>query len=195
MARPKAGCRPRLCSRKVPTYYMFYGELGTYCHGQEPGREDIRPATNAREVSRECSAKARDANTRDPMVIKIGESLLHLLHSRTQTIRVLISPGPPTDLLHWGKPTKVAYGGSQGNGKYFRRMPIRLLSSRRQATITCCAINVLWRERAVFRLSLQGPDWTLGRTMIAIWSKRCRTRPPRSSTSRGRPTSRSCCLT
>jgi predicted GH43/DUF377 family glycosyl hydrolase len=61
-------------------------------------------------------------NTRDPMVIKIG-SLYYIYYTAYPDDHGFDFVRTSKDLLHWSEPTKVAYGGSQGDGKYSAECP------------------------------------------------------------------------
>jgi hypothetical protein len=63
-----------------------------------------------------------DSNTRDPMVIKIG-NLYHCYYTAYPNGQGADYVRTSKDMVHWSSAKKVAYGGSQGSGKYSAECP------------------------------------------------------------------------
>lgn len=103
------------------TYYMFYGDWEHIAMAKsQDGKTFARQLTPAGKSG--MFGEGADANTRDPMVIKIGR-LYYIYYTAYSGGRGYDFARTSADLRHWGTPTKVAYGGSPGNGKYSAECP------------------------------------------------------------------------
>jgi hypothetical protein len=102
-------------------YFMFYGD---WEHIAMAKSRDGK--TFARQLTAEGKSgmfgEGAGANTRDPMVIKIGK-LFYLYYTAYPNDHGFDFARTSKDLLHWSEPTKVAYGGSAGDGKYSAECP------------------------------------------------------------------------
>jgi beta-xylosidase len=95
-------------------YYMFFG---TWEHIA------VAESKDGKTFARQLTAGGKSglfgegpaSNTRDPEVIKIG-SLYYIYYTACLNRHGFDFARTSRDLLHWSKPTKVAYGGSQGSG-------------------------------------------------------------------------------
>ena len=97
-----------------PDYYMFYG---TWDHIAMAKSKDGK--TFARQLMPDGTSgifgEEAGSNTRDPVVIKIS-SLYYLYYTAYPNRHGADFVRTSKDLLHWSPPTKVAYGGSEGDG-------------------------------------------------------------------------------
>jgi hypothetical protein len=102
-------------------YYMFYG---TWEHIAMAESRDGK--TFARQLTAEGKSgmfgEGVGANTRDPMVIKIGK-LYYVYYTAYPNKHGFDFARTSKDLLHWSEPTKVAYGGSAGDTAYSAECP------------------------------------------------------------------------
>jgi hypothetical protein len=117
----EGGLQAPFVFKEGSTYYMFYGEWEHVAMAKSwDGKTFARQLSPAGESG--MFGEGPDANTRDPMVIKIG-GLYYIYYTAYPNGHGFDFARTSTDLLHWGKPTKVAYGGSQGDGKYSAECP------------------------------------------------------------------------
>jgi hypothetical protein len=102
-------------------YYMFYG---TWDHIAVAKSRDGK--TFARQLMSDGTSglfgEEVGSNTRDPMVIKIG-SLYHIYYTAYPNRHGADFSRTSKDLIHWGASTRVAYGGSGGDGPYSAECP------------------------------------------------------------------------
>jgi predicted GH43/DUF377 family glycosyl hydrolase len=107
---------------KVGTdYYMVYGTwdhiaLARSKDGKTFARQ-LMPDGNSGMFGEEAGS-----NTRDPDVIKVG-SLYYLYYTAGPNKKGADFVRTSKDLVHWSPPTKVAYGGSAGDGPWSAECP------------------------------------------------------------------------
>jgi hypothetical protein len=102
-------------------YYMFYG---TWDHIAMAKSKDGK--TFARQLMPDGTSgmfgEETGTNTRDPIVIKVG-SLYHIYYTAYPNRHGADYVRTSKDLIHWSAATKVAYGGSGGDGPYSAECP------------------------------------------------------------------------
>jgi hypothetical protein len=103
-------------------YIMFYG---TWTHIAIARSKDGK--TFARQLLPDGKSgmfsEGADANTRDPMVLKIGK-LYYVYYTAYPGDRGFVFARTSKDLVHWSDPAvKVAFGGSPGDAKYSSECP------------------------------------------------------------------------
>jgi hypothetical protein len=102
-------------------YYMFYGDwehisLATSVDGKTFARQLLPNGKSG------MFGEATGTNTRDPMVIKIGE-LYYCYYTAYPDRKGIDYVRTSKDKIHWSEPKAVAFGGSQGNGPYSAECP------------------------------------------------------------------------
>ena len=107
--------------KEASEYYMFYGD---WEHIAMAKSQDGK--TFARQLTAEGKSgmfgEGAGANTRDPMVIKIGK-LYYIYYTAYPNKHGFDFARTSKDLLQWSEPTKVAYGGSPGDTEYSAECP------------------------------------------------------------------------
>jgi len=117
----EGGLQAPFVIRVGPDYYMFYGDWEHIAMAKsQDGKTFARQLTPGGKS--EMFGEGPGNNTRDPMVIKIG-SLFYVYYTAYPEDHGYDFARTSTDLLHWSEPTKVAYGGSQGSGRYSAECP------------------------------------------------------------------------
>lgn len=103
-------------------YFMFYGiwthiAIAQSKDGKTFGRQLQQNGKSG------IFSEGVDANTRDPMVLKIG-NLYYIYYTAYLNDRGFVFARTSKDLLHWSDPAKkVAFGGSPGSGRYSSECP------------------------------------------------------------------------
>ena len=102
-------------------YHMFYGDwehiaLARSSDGKTFARQLMPDGKSG------MFGEGSGANTRDPMVIKIGD-LYYCYYTAYPNDRGADYARTSKDMIHWSEAHRVAYGGSQGNGKYSAECP------------------------------------------------------------------------
>jgi hypothetical protein len=102
-------------------YYLFYGDWEHICLAKsQDGKTFARQLTP--EGKSGMFGEGPDANTRDPMVIKVGP-LYYLYYTAYPNDHGCDFARTSKDLLHWSAAVRVAYGGAAGNGRYSSECP------------------------------------------------------------------------
>ncbi len=117
----EGGLQAPFVFKEGPEYYMFYGDwehisLAKSRDGKTFARQ-LMPDGKSGMFGEESGS-----NTRDPMVIKIGD-LYHCYYTAYPNNQGADYVRTSKDMIHWSSPQKVAYGGSQGNGKFSAECP------------------------------------------------------------------------
>jgi hypothetical protein len=102
-------------------YVMFYGDWEHIC---------LATSSNGKQFSRQLASDGRTAmftegkgnNTRDPMVIRIGDTS-YCYYTAYPNDHGAVYCRTSTDLRNWSESTKVAYGGSAGTNKWSSECP------------------------------------------------------------------------
>jgi hypothetical protein len=102
-------------------YYMFYGDWEHIALAKSSDGKTFARQLNSRGKSG-MFGEGPGYNTRDPMVIKIGRHY-NIYYTAMPNGRGYDFARTSENLLDWGEPTKVAYGGSQGNGPWSAECP------------------------------------------------------------------------
>jgi hypothetical protein len=117
----EGGLQAPFVMKEGAEYIMFYG---TWTHIAIARSKDGK--TFARQLQNGESGilgEGPGANTRDPMVLKIGD-LFYLYYTAYPNDRGFVFARTSKDLVHWSDPAKkVAFGGSSGSGKYSSECP------------------------------------------------------------------------
>lgn len=117
----EGGLQAPFVMKEGAEYIMFYG---TWTHIAIARSKDGK--TFARQLQNGESGilgEGPGANTRDPMVLKIGD-LFYLYYTAYPNDRGFVFARTSKDLAHWSDPAKkVAFGGSSGSGKYSSECP------------------------------------------------------------------------
>lgn len=117
----EGGLQAPFVLREGSDFYMFYG---TWDHIAVAKSRDGK--TFARQLMPDGTSSLfgedADSNTRDPMVIKVG-NLYHIYYTANPDRHGTSFVRTSKDLIHWGPPTKVAYGGSSGDGPFSAECP------------------------------------------------------------------------
>lgn len=107
--------------KRGQSYFMFYGD---WEHISMAVSKDGK--TFARQLMPDGKSglftEGIGANTRDPMVLKIGDRY-HLYYTAYPNNRGADYVRTSSDLIHWGSSKVVSYGGKMGNGKYSAECP------------------------------------------------------------------------
>ncbi len=102
-------------------YFMFYGGWEHICLAKSKDGK-----TFARQLMPDGKSgmfgEDVGSNTRDPMVLRIGK-LYYAYYTAYPNNRGADYARTSKDMIHWGPSRKVAYGGSQGDGKYSAECP------------------------------------------------------------------------
>ena len=126
------------------------------------------------------------ANTRDPQVIKIV-SLYYLYYTAFPNRQGADFVRTSKDLIHWSPPTKVPTEALKA-AALVRPSAHSSTFTRRQATTTCCAINITGRTESS-RSIVRRIRSTSVRMTTKILSNPCRMPLRRLSNPRDRPIS------
>ena len=102
-------------------YVMFYGNWGNIA---------LAKSKDGKTFARQLLADGKSGmfgegegnNTRDPMVLKIGK-LYYCYYTAYPNGQGADFVRTSKDMIHWSAVQKVAYGGSQGNGKFSAECP------------------------------------------------------------------------
>jgi hypothetical protein len=117
----EGGLQAPFVLREKSAYYMFYGDwehisLAKSMDGKTFARQLTPNAVSG------MFGEDTGSNTRDPMVLKIG-SLYYCYYTAFPNRHGADYVRTSKDKIHWSKPQRVAYGGSQGNGPYSAECP------------------------------------------------------------------------
>ena len=117
----EGGLQAPFVLREGSDYYMFYGD---WEHIAMAKSKDGK--TFARQLMPDGKSgmfgEGAGNNTRDPMVIK-SNNLYYIYYTAYPDDHGFDFARTSKDLVHWSAPTKVAYGGSGGSGKYSAECP------------------------------------------------------------------------
>jgi hypothetical protein len=117
----EGGVQAPFVLKEESTYYMFYGDwehisLAKSMDGKTFARQLMPNGVSG------MFGEQTGSNTRDPMVIKIGD-LYYCYYTAYPNHEGADYARTSKDKIHWSEPQKVAYGGSQGNGPYSAECP------------------------------------------------------------------------
>lgn len=117
----EGGVQDPFVLKEESTYYMFYGDwehisLAKSMDGKTFARQLMPNGVSG------MFGEQIGSNTRDPMVIKIGD-LYYCYYTAYPNHQGADYVRTSKDKIHWSEPQKVAYGGSQGNGPYSAECP------------------------------------------------------------------------
>jgi len=103
------------------SYYMFYGDWENICLAMSPDgkRFQRRIADNGRTG---MFSEGRGANTRDPMVIRIGD-LWHCYYTAYPNRKGAVFCRTSLDLRKWSESRIVAFGGRAGTNPFSAECP------------------------------------------------------------------------
>jgi hypothetical protein len=100
--------------RAEGAWHLFYGDWEHICHARsDDGRSFTRVLDGAGQSG--LFSEGLGANTRDPMVLRTGDHYT-IYDSASPDGHNAVFARTSTDLAHWGAPTRVAAGGSAGDG-------------------------------------------------------------------------------
>jgi hypothetical protein len=117
----EGGLQAPFVIKEGSVYYMFYGDwehisLATSVDGKTFARQLLPSGKSG------MFGEAMGTNTRDPMVIKIGQ-LYYCYYTAYPDRKGIDYVRTSKDKIHWSEPKTVAFGGSQGNGPYSAECP------------------------------------------------------------------------
>jgi hypothetical protein len=94
------------------TYFMLYGDWSRICLAESPDGKHFTRARNTKGWPDLFSGPF--GNTRDPMVLRIGQTFhcYYTGHTETGKHKSAVFCRTSEDLVHWGKPVMVAAGGA-----------------------------------------------------------------------------------
>ena len=107
--------------KEDPAYFMFYGDWEHISLAKSMDGKTFARQLTPSGISG-MFGEGPGANTRDPMVLKIG-SLYYCYYTAYPNRQGADYVRTSKDKIHWSEPQKVAYGGSQGNGPYSAECP------------------------------------------------------------------------
>ena len=111
--------------------------LGEHLPRDERGRQDVRPPRPP-ERQDGMFTEGAGTNTRDPMVIRIGD-VWHCYYTAFPNARgTRTTARTSTDLVDWSPARPVAFGGSAGTGPFSAECPF-VVAPRLAATTTSSA--------------------------------------------------------
>ncbi len=117
----EGGLQAPFVLKEAGVYYMFYG---TWEHIALAKSQDGK--TFARQLLPNGKSgmfgEAAGSNSRDPMVLKIG-NLYHCYYTAYPNGEGADFVRTSRDMIHWSPSQKVAFGGSEGKGKYAAECP------------------------------------------------------------------------
>lgn len=117
----EGGLQAPFVLKKGSDYYMFYG---TWEHIAVAKSKDGK--TLVRQLMPDGTSslfgEGAETNTRDPMVMKSG-AVYYIYYTAYPDRHGADYVRTSKDLIHWGQPTKVAFGGSGGDGPYSAECP------------------------------------------------------------------------
>jgi hypothetical protein len=117
----EGGLQAPFVLKQGSAYYMFYGNWEHIAMARSmDGKTFARQLTS--DGTSGMFGEGVGTNTRDPMVIKIGK-LYYIYYTAYPNDHGFDFVRTSKDLLRWSEPTKVAYGGSPGDGKYSAECP------------------------------------------------------------------------
>jgi hypothetical protein len=107
--------------RERGIYHLFYGNWNEICHAtSEDGKSFTRVLSAAGKSG--LFGEGAGANTRDPMVLKIGQ-MYHCYYTAHPNRHGADYCRTSADLKMWSEAKKVAAGGSAGDGPYSAECP------------------------------------------------------------------------
>ena len=117
----EGGLQAPFVLREGSDYYMFYGDWEHIAMAKSKDGKTFARQLMPDGKSGMFGEGAGD-NTRDPMVIK-SNNLYYIYYTAYPDDHGFDFARISKDLVHWSAPTKVAYGGSGGSGKYSAECP------------------------------------------------------------------------
>ncbi|MGO8992628.1 MAG: hypothetical protein ACLQVI_04825 [Polyangiaceae bacterium] len=106
--------------KEAGVFHMFYGDWENICHQTSTdGKTFTRVLTNGKSA---VFSEGAGANTRDPMVLKIGDTF-YLYYSAYPGGKGADFVRTSKDLVTWSASKMVAFGGAAGTGKYSAECP------------------------------------------------------------------------
>jgi hypothetical protein len=102
-------------------YHLFYGNWNKICHATSRDGKSFTRVLNSAGKSG-LFGEGQGANTRDPMVLKIGDTY-HCYYTAHPGQRGADYCRTSKDLKMWSEAKKVAAGGSAGDGPYSAECP------------------------------------------------------------------------
>jgi hypothetical protein len=116
----EGGTQAPFVLKEDSNYYMFYGDWEHIALAQS--RDGKTFARQLMPNGHSALFGEKPGNTRDPMVLKIGQ-IYYCYYTASTGGMGIDYVRTSKDKIHWSNPRKVAFGGSQGDGPFSAECP------------------------------------------------------------------------